>query len=83
MNAIKKARKYMETNPEAPATSTFAALILALESEHNFSLARLYELDYDSFLLALELMKEWRLDRYYARKGQVLDIALQVSELRH
>jgi hypothetical protein len=83
MNAIKKARKYMQENPASQSSKTLARLILALESEGNFHLADLYELDYDSFLLALSVMKDWRLDRYYTAKGQILDITLQLTQSEH
>jgi hypothetical protein len=83
MNAIKKARKYMQENPTFQSSRTLARLILALESEGNFHLADLYELDYDSFLLALSVMKDWRLDRYYTAKGQILDITLQLTKAEH
>jgi hypothetical protein len=83
MNAVKKARKYMEANPAAQSTKTLARLILALETEQDFSLADLYKLDYDSFLLALDLLKDWRLDRYYTAKGQILDITLQLTDAKH
>ena len=62
---------------------TLARLILALESEGDFHLADLYELDYDSFLVALSVMKDWRLDRYYTAKGQLLDVTLQLTEAKH
>jgi hypothetical protein len=83
MNAIKKARKHMQENPASPASRTLARLILALESEGDFHLADLYDLDYDTFLLALSVMKDWRLDRYYTAKGQLLDVTLQLTKAEH
>ena len=41
----------------------------------------LYDLDYKSFQLAMDILKEWRLDRYYASKSKLFDLSLQVSEL--
>jgi hypothetical protein len=55
---------------------------VALESEEPFKLSELYQLDYDDFGLALELLNEWRLDRYYASKAVLLGISVQVGELR-
>ena len=83
MNAIKKARKYMAANPSTPSAQTVARLVLALEAEQNFALADLYKLDYDTFLLALDLIKDWRLDRYYTAKGELLDMTLQLTEAKH
>ncbi|CKV39861.1 Uncharacterised protein [Mycobacterium tuberculosis] len=29
----------------------------------------------------MDILKEWRLDRYYASKSKLFDLSLQVSEL--
>lgn len=76
MNAIKKARKFIESNSTDPASITLAGLILSLESESPFAIAELYKLDYDKFELAMEIVAEWRLDRYYAGKGLLLNVAM-------
>jgi hypothetical protein len=81
MTAIKKIRKYLAANPTAPSSHVLVKFVLCLESEASFPLAELYRLDYDIFKLALEMLEEWRLDRYYTAKGQLLDIALQLSEI--
>lgn len=81
MLAIKKARKFIQTNPKDPASLTISALVLALESEGQISVAPLYELSNDKFELALEILSEWRLDRHYASKLRLLDLSSQVHEL--
>jgi hypothetical protein len=81
MRALKKARKLIERNPGKPEAKILSALVVALESEEPFKLAELYQLDYDDFGLALELLNEWRLDRYYASKAVLLGISVQVGEL--
>jgi len=81
MLAIKKARKLIESNPNEPAAQTIAALVLALESESSISVAQLYKLDYKRFELALEILSEWRLDRYYASKLRLLDSSNQAQAL--
>jgi hypothetical protein len=43
-------------------------------------LSDLYQLDYDDFGLALEVMVEWRLDRYYASKLRLLDVSIHAAE---
>lgn len=80
MTAIKKIRKYLAANPKAASSRILVRFVLALETEESFLLADLYRLDYDVFKLALELLDEWRLDRYYTAKGQLLDVALHLSE---
>ena len=81
MNAIKVARRFIETDPANESAKILAQLGLALESERSFELVTLYSLDYKSFELAMDILKEWRLDRYYASKSKLFDLSLQVSEL--
>lgn len=81
MRAIKKARKAIELAPTSGTASTFAKLILSLENESDFSLKSLYQLNLDDFNLAMEVMRDWRLDRYYEGKTKALDIALQANAI--
>jgi len=82
MRAIKKARNIIATEPASPVAQVLSTLVLALESKEKFSLEELYTLDYDSFELCLEILREWRLDRYYAGKSKLIDLSMQVSEAR-
>ncbi|MDP2417901.1 MAG: hypothetical protein U1D25_04390 [Hydrogenophaga sp.] len=81
MRALKKTRKLIEHNPEKPEAKILSALVVALESEEPFKLSELYQLDYNDFGLALELLSEWRLDRYYTSKAVLLDISMQLGQL--
>jgi hypothetical protein len=47
-------------------------LVDALGTEEEFPLSDLYRLDYDSFEAALELLRDWRLDRYYMSRPGTL-----------
>ncbi len=76
MNAIKQIRKYLEAHPDTDASKILARLTAALAEEREFSLADLYKLDYDSFALAIDLLKDWRLDRYYAARIRLFDVVL-------
>lgn len=82
MRALKQARKLIEKKPESPAALTLSSLVVALESETPFALHSLYQLDYDDFELALDVLKEWRLDRYYSSKVRLLDLSVQVGDMR-
>ena len=82
MRAIKKARRLIETQPSNDAAIVLSRLVVALESETPFALQSLYQLDYDDFELALDLLKEWRLDRYYSSKVRLLDLSVQLGEMR-
>jgi len=82
MNAIKKARKFIEKDPASPAAQTLSSLVLALGSKRVFPIADIYELDLDRFNLAMEILQEWRLDRYYAGKAKLFDISMQTADLQ-
>jgi hypothetical protein len=81
MNEIKKTRRLIEADPQTDAAKTLANLVRALESEEKFDLADLYKLSYDNFHLAIDVMKEWRLDRYYSGKAKLHDLSVQVANL--
>ncbi len=83
MRAIKEARKFIECNPADPSAKILSRLVLALESEVEFPIANIYQLDFDRFNLALEILREWRIDRYCAGKAKIFDTATQMSNLAH
>lgn len=76
MNAIKKVRKYLQAHPQAEASRVLARLAAALAEEQPFPLGELYALDVEPFELAMELMRDWRLDRYYASRIRLFDTML-------
>ena len=82
MNAIKRARKFIATDPTHPSALTLAKLVLALGSETDFPVTEIYALDLDHFNLALEILRQWRLDQYYAGKAKLFDISAQTSALQ-
>ena len=81
MNAIKKARHIILSEPDSETARVLARLVLALESDAEFSLSSIYTLDLKAFDLAIDIMKEWRLDRYYAGKVKLLDVSLQAKSM--
>lgn len=80
MRAIKEARKYIERHPDHTDAKTLSRLVLALESEGTFGITGLYDLGYERFRLALQILEEWRLDRHYASKARLLDLSLQMAK---
>ena len=82
MNAIKKARRLIESDPTALSATTLARLVRALESDESFEITHLYDLDFDSFNLAIEILKEWRLDRYYMSKAKLHDVAVFAASIK-
>jgi hypothetical protein len=81
MHAIKSARHLITQDPSTATAKTLAQLVLALESESPFDISSLYALDIDSFQMAISILEEWRLDRYYAGKAKLFDVAFQANEL--
>lgn len=80
MNAIKKARKLIEADHTTLQAKTLASLVRALESDEAFALTSLYALDYETFDIAIDVMKEWRLDRYYMSKFKLYDFSMQLAD---
>ena len=81
MRAIKKARKIIETDTDSDAAKALTSLILALETDANFSFKQLYELQMKDFDLMIEVMKDWRLDRYYEGKAKAISTAIQATNI--
>jgi len=79
VNEIKKARRLIEADPQTEAAKILAGLVRALESDEKFSLGDLYKLSFDDFHLAIDVLKEWRLDRYYSGKAKLHDLSVQVA----
>ena len=81
MNAIKTARKRMAAKPDSEDAKILATLVLALENESELKLSDLYRLSLSNFEVALDILKEWRVDRYYAGKAKLFDLSLQIQVL--
>jgi len=76
LNAIRDLRKYLLKNPSSDSAKVLAKLALALANERDFALSDLYRLPFEEFELAIEVMRDWRLDRYYASRVQLFDVVL-------
>jgi hypothetical protein len=81
MRAIKKVRQIIAHEPLNPTAQIFARLISSLVDEVDFSLKDLYELSTSDFELAMNILQEWRLDRYYMGKAKTFDVAMQALQL--
>ena len=81
MRAIKQVKKLIENNPTSRSGQTFSKLILSLESEIEFLVKDLYQLDAQEFDLAMEVMKDWRIDRFYLGKAKAFDAATHAQAL--
>lgn len=81
MRSIKKVKKIIETHPQSAVAQTFSKLILSLETEQAFPMQSLYALSTSDFELAIELLKDWRLDRFYIGKAKVFDASFHARRL--
>lgn len=73
MFAIQKLEEYLRTSATPLAARELTRLIEALKSEKEFPLASLYQIDFQAFELAVEVLRDWRIDRYYAAESPILD----------
>jgi len=80
MRAIKEARHLIEQSPNDESALILARLVLALETEVNFAISDIYKLNRNHFELAIRILQEWRLDRYYAGKARLFDTAFNVAQ---
>ena len=81
MRSIKKVKKIIEHSPESTTGLVYSRLILSLEAEEDLRIKELYKLNAHDFELALELMKDWRIDRFYIGKAKAFDMATRASDL--
>lgn len=82
MNNIKKVAKFVSNHPGAPSTETLLELAVALETGDAFSFNKLYDLDRETYKLAMGMVDDWRLDRHYLSKLTLLD-HVEVSNSLH
>ena len=80
MHAIKAVRKRIEKDTDSESSRILMDLVKALGEEAGFPLSKLYRLDYESFDAALDLLRDWRLDRYYASRLRLFDTVVSRSE---
>jgi hypothetical protein len=81
MRAVKKLKKMIQDSPQSTQSKIYSKLILMLETEEDNPIKDIYKLDQDEFDLAISLLKEWRIDRFYVGKSKVFDVAFQANEL--
>ena len=82
MRTIKQARRLIERDPLSNEARVFSALVTALESDNPFSVKELYTLDEKHFDMALQILNDWRIDRFYLGKAKIFDVALQAQALQ-
>jgi len=69
VRAIKKLKNIIQDSPDSAQGLVFARLLIALERGDDFQIKDLYDLSLKDFELAIELMRDWRIDSYYVAKS--------------
>lgn len=73
MFAIQKLEQYLNTSASPTAARELTRLMEALKQEKEFPLSNLYEIDFEAFELAVDVLRDWRIDRYYARGTPIIE----------
>lgn len=71
MRAIESLPRYLAQHPDDACAEVLARLPGTLAREERLLLSDLYKLDWDGFQLAIEMLRDWRIDRYYANRIDV------------
>lgn len=74
MNTLKQIEKRLVNAKSSQENQVLWKLIRALCEHEEFKLSELYELDYENFELALEVLKGWRLNRYTKTKERLKEL---------
>jgi len=77
MDALHKAIRKIHSDPENPTSSVLCSLIKSLDDGHQFDINQLYQLNYGDFGLALEVVKQWRLDSFRYERGVATRLATE------
>ncbi len=72
MTPISSALARIQKEPDHPASNVLSSLLIALDTGEAISLKQLYNvLDYRDFTLALEVMRDWRLEEMRVKRGEL------------
>jgi glutamine synthetase adenylyltransferase len=69
MDILHRVIRKIHADPDDSTASTLRALIKSLDAGAQFDINQLYQLGYSDFSMAMELMKQWRLDRFRYERG--------------
>ena len=76
MRTIERARWLLSRDPHGPSVRVLQKLLHALETGGDFNIAELACLPHDRYELALDVLRDWRKDRYHLT-GANLAVARQ------
>jgi hypothetical protein len=81
MQAIKKAKKIIKNDISLPFAKVLSGLIVSLETDDEFDIKQIFDLPNDEFELVLEILKEWKIDRFYMGKAKTFAAAYFAKHL--
>lgn len=73
MSSVQFAKKLINEDPNSQFAKVLENLVLSLESEKCFDLQKLYDLSRSEFDTAIEIMKDWRISRFYLGNAKWFD----------
>ena len=74
MRAIQKIQTFIESSPESVDAQALVRLILSLQAEAELSSSDLYKLNAEHFDWAMELLRDWRIDRFYIGRAKAFNL---------
>ena len=74
MRAIQKIETFVESSPESVDAQALVRLILSLQAEAELSSSDLYKLNAEHFDWAMELLRDWRIDRFYRGRAKAFNL---------
>ncbi|MGZ8981841.1 MAG: hypothetical protein ACXW2G_11545 [Burkholderiaceae bacterium] len=80
MKAIHDIRRYLSDHSNSPSAQVLSRLPATLSKEESLVLSDLYALDWESFELAIDLLRDWRIDRYYADRTDLFTVPSKLAE---
>jgi|APCry1669190288_1035285.scaffolds.fasta_scaffold230497_1 hypothetical protein len=81
MQAIKKAKKIIGRDISTPLAKVLSGLIVSLETDEAFDIKQIFDLPNDDFELVLDILKEWKIDRFYMGKAKTFAAAYFAKNL--
>ena len=79
VKAIHDIRRYLNDHSDSPSAQVLSRLPATLSREETLQLSDLYSLDWETFELAIELLQDWRIDRYYAEQTNLLSVPVNAE----
>jgi hypothetical protein len=79
VKAIHDIRRYLSDHSDSPSAQVLSRLPATLSREETLQLSDLYSLDWETFELAIELLQDWRIDRYYAEQTNLLSVPVNAE----